>query len=136
MIFLPENESYSCEDTSTVTTVTTTTSDNTTTTTTNTQTCTKTTQSASDDDNACRICGNLNLDKLYEQTRATALRSSNLAASTSNGILLFTQIVIKEILKQECCRQAPNLDNIILLATTIAALAENIHTYNPQPFNP
>ncbi len=130
-------ETSTCEDTSTVTTVTTSTENDTTTTTTSTQTCTKTVQTTPDSDSGeCGFCGRLNLDKLAEQTRCTALKSSNLAVANSNAILLFTQLVMQEILKNECRRKNPNTDRIFSAAATIAALAENYHLYNPQPFNP
>lgn len=130
--------STSCvlEDVSTVTTVTTSTADDTTTTTTNTTTCTKTTSSSSDDDGGCHFCGNLNLEKLTQETRCTALKSSNLAASTSNAILIFTEILMQEIIKNECKKKNPDIEIIFRAALAIAALAENLHLYNPQPFNP
>lgn len=119
--------------------VTTETEDNITTTTTNTcsKNCNETITTAPDPSSftACCPCGKFDLDKLAEESRRCAFKSSNIALATSNGIVVFTMLVLQEILKRQCRSNTLNLDTIFLIASTIATLGDGVLINNPQPFN-
>lgn len=120
--------------------ITTDTTDNITTTTTDTcskssnQTVTKA-PPASNVLTTCCPCGHFDLNKLAEESRRCAFKSSNVALAVSNSIVVFTMIVLQEILKNQCRCKNLNLDTVFLLASTIATLGDAVLINNPQPFN-
>lgn len=126
-----------CQDTTTI--VTADAQSNTTTTETITDNQTTTTTATRDDDAPDQTqkcpCGNLDLRKLVEQTRCWAFKSSNVAAATANGVLIFAMKILQEILISECESDNANIDNIFLIASAIGEIAQIIEVYNPQPFN-
>lgn len=138
---MAESTTCTTQDTNNVTTVVTQTVDDTTTTTTttNNQSCTKTVTDSDEDEidnsNGC-ACGPFNLDKLAEQSRNAAFRSSNIAVATSNSVSIFAMLILQELLIKQCRKKQLNLDDLFLITTAIAALAENVQSYNPQPLNP
>lgn len=126
-----------CLDTKT--TVTTETTDNkvTTTTQTDNQTTTSTT-SGSDAVNAAILrcpCHRLDLQKLLEETRRQAFRSTNRSSASANAVLVFAQKVLQQILIYKCRQDEVDINQIFLIAGAIAEIAQNIRVYNPTPFN-
>ncbi len=88
-----------------------------------------------DEDECCCPCGHLNLDKLAEESCQCAFRSSNVVIATSNSIMVFTMIVLQEVLKELCRSKNFNLDDIVLITSALAVLGDGININNPQPFN-
>lgn len=126
-----------CLDTKT--TVTTETADNkvTTTTQTDNQTTTSTT-SGSDAPNTAILhcpCHRLDLEKLMEETRRQAFRSTNRSAASSNAVLIFAQKILQQILIYKCRQNEVDINQIFLIAGAIAEIAQNLRIYNPAPFN-
>lgn len=85
--------------------------------------------------NSCGCpCGHFNLDKLAEESRREAFQSSNIIAATSNSIVVFTMIILQEILKDLCRSDNFNIDNVFLITSALAALGDGIQINNPPPF--
>lgn len=80
-------------------------------------------------------CGNFDLDKLAEESRQCAFKSSNIVAATSNSIVVFTLLILQEILKKQCHTKNLNIDNVFLITSAIATLGDGIQINNPPPFN-
>lgn len=80
-------------------------------------------------------CGRFDLDRLAEESRCCAFKSSNIVAATSNAIVVFSLLVLQEILKEECRGDSLNLDNVFLITSAMAALGDGIQINNPPPFN-
>lgn len=80
-------------------------------------------------------CGHFDLDKLAEDSRRAAFKSSNIAAATSNSIVVFSLLILQEILKNLCKAKRLNLDTVFLITSAMALLAEGLQLNNPQPFN-
>ena len=80
-------------------------------------------------------CGRFDLDRLAEESRCWAFKSSNIVAATSNSIVVFSLLVLQEILKEECRAGSLNLDNVFLITSAMAALGDGIQINNPPPFN-
>ncbi|MBP2631950.1 MAG: hypothetical protein H6Q70_2578 [Firmicutes bacterium] len=115
-------------DTTTATTTTTTTNNN------NSSTC-QTVETGSDSSENCNQCGHFNLKKLAEESRYAAFRSSNIAAATSNSVVIFTMLVLQELLIKECKKGTLDLDAIFLISNAISDLSVGIVVTNPQPLN-
>lgn len=119
--------------------VTTETQDNVTTTTTNTtsKNCNETVTKTPDPNTltACCPCGKFDLNKLAEESRRCAFKSSNIALADSNSIVVFAMLILQEILKKQCRNNTLNLDTIFLITSTIATLGDAVLINNPQPFN-
>lgn len=130
---MPETvtKTETCNDTTTI--VTTDSATNRTTTQQTVDNCTKTT-TFTRGDRPCP-CGHLDLERLVEQTRCWAFKSSNLAAANSNAVLIFALQVLQEILIHECRNKNATINQIFLITTAIAEIAEIIRVYNPSPFN-
>lgn len=79
-------------------------------------------------------CGRFNLDKLAEESRREAFQSSNIVAATSNSIVVFTMLILQEILKDLCRSDNFNIDNVFLVTTALAALGDGMQINNPPPF--
>lgn len=111
--------------------------DATTTTTTNerTSTISETTQTAADQVAGCNNCGHFDLKKLAEESRCAAFRSSNIAAATSNSIVIFTMLILQELLIKECKKTTLNLDTILLISSAVSNLSVGIIVTNPQPLS-
>jgi hypothetical protein len=108
----------------------------TTTTTTNQRTSTvETTETAGDILAGCNSCGHFDLKKLAEESRCAAFRSSNIAAATSNSVVIFTMLILQEILIKECKKGTLNLDTIFLISNAISNLSTGIIVVNPQPLS-
>lgn len=84
---------------------------------------------------ACCPCGRFDLDKLAEESRRCAFKSSNIVLATSNSIVVFTLLVLQEILKNQCRSHRLNLDTVFLIASAMATVGEGIRVNNPPPFN-
>lgn len=93
------------------------------------------TTTETDDDGCCCPCGHLDLDKLAEDTCQCAFRSSNIVIATSNSIMVFTMIILQEVLKELCRSKNFNLEDVVLITSALAILGDGININNPQPFN-
>ncbi|MBP2631068.1 MAG: hypothetical protein H6Q70_1696 [Firmicutes bacterium] len=127
----------STTDVTTVVTAVDETTSATTTTTTNqrTNTLSETTETTEDNLIDCNNCGNIDLRKLAEESRCAAFRSSNIAAATSNSVVIFTMLILQEILIKECKKGTFDLDSILLISNAISNLSAGIVVVNPQPLN-
>jgi hypothetical protein len=108
-----------------------------TTTTTNqrTSTVSETLETAGDTVAICNNCCHFDLKKLAEESRCAAFRSSNIAAATSNSVVIFTMLVLQELLIKECKKGTLNLDTIFLISNAISNLSVGIIVINPQPLS-
>ncbi|WP_418627456.1 hypothetical protein [Anaerosinus sp.] len=88
-----------------------------------------------DENDCCCPCGHLDLDKLAEDACQCAFRSSNIVIATSNSIMVFTMIILQEVLKELCRSKNFNLDDVVLITSALAVLGDGININNPQPFN-
>jgi len=75
------------------------------------------------------------LKKLAEESRCAAFRSSNIAAATSNSVVIFTLLVFQELLIKECKKSTLDLNTIFLISNAISNLSASILVTNPQPLN-
>lgn len=126
------------DSTSTTTVVTETdpTASTTTTTTTNQQNSSTCQITETENTNApCGPCAHFDLKKLAEESRAAAFRSSNIAAATSNSVIIFTMLVLQELLIKECKKNTLDLDAIFLISNAISNLGDGITITNPQALN-
>lgn len=83
----------------------------------------------------CNNCSHFDLKKLAEESRCAAFRSSNIAAATSNSVVIFTMLILQEILIKECRKGTLNLDTILLISNAISNLSTGIIVVNPQPLS-
>lgn len=113
------------------------TTDATTTTTTNqrTSTISETTETTGDSLNGCTPCGPFDLKKLAEESRCAAFRSSNIAAATSNSVVIFALLILQELLIKECKKGTLDLNTIFLISNAISNLSTSIIVINPPPLN-
>jgi len=111
--------------------------DATTTTTTNNRNTTicETTEIADDTSEGCNQCGHFDLKKLAEESRCAAFRSSNIAVATSNSVVIFTMLLLQELLIKECKKGTLNLDTIFLISNAISNLSVGIIVINPPPLS-
>lgn len=79
-------------------------------------------------------CSKFDLDKIAEESRRCAFKSSNIILATSNAIVVFTLLVLQEILITQCRRGRLNYDTLFLITSAIAALGDSIKINNPPPF--
>lgn len=75
------------------------------------------------------------LKKLAEESHCAAFRSSNIAAATSNSVVIFTMLLLQELLIKECKKGTINLDTILLISNAISNLSAGVIVTNPQPLN-
>ena len=131
------NTTESSTDITTIVTEVDHTTDATTTTTTNQRTSTVSETTETDDDRVagCNNCGHFDLKKLAEESRCAAFRSSNIAAATSNSVVIFTMLVLQELLIKECKKGTLNFDMIFLISNAISNLSAGIIVINPPPLN-
>lgn len=124
-------------DITTVVTEVDTQTDTTTTTTTNQRTSnvSETTEIADDAVALCNNCCHFDLKKLAEESRCAAFRSSNIAAATSNSVVIFTLLILQELLIKECKKGTLNLDTILLISSAISNLSVGIIVTNPPPLS-
>ena len=64
------------------------------------------------------------------EARTIARRSSNLTASAANSTALFALMVLERKLLDTLCDPTASLDDILLIADSIAALNDTITLYN------
>lgn len=83
----------------------------------------------------CNSCGHFDLKKLAEESRCAAFRSSNIAAATSNSVVIFTMLILQEILIKECRKGTLDLNTILLISNAISSLSTGIIVVNPQPLS-
>lgn len=95
----------------------------------------ETTEIAGDNLAGCNSCGHFDLKKLAEESRCAAFRSSNIAAATSNSVVIFTMLILQEILIKECKRGTLDLNTIFLISNAISNLSTGIIVVNPQPLS-
>lgn len=137
---MPETRVTTSEKNCNVSTVRTTTQDTVTTTQTDnhTKTRSETVTVTPDETNtliAACPCGRFDLDKLAEESRREAFKSSNIALAISNSIAVFTLLILQEILKNQCKTHRLNLNTVFLITSAIAGLVDGVIVNNPAPFN-
>ncbi len=64
----------------------------------------------------------VNTALLFRRARKIALCNSSLAAAEANAVSLFALFVLQQILAQQALNPVTNLNNIVLLSNSIAAL--------------
>jgi hypothetical protein len=64
----------------------------------------------------------VNTALLFRRARRIALCNSSLAAAEANAVSLFALFVLQQILAQQALNPVTNLNNIVLLSNSIAAL--------------
>lgn len=80
-------------------------------------------------------CGRFNLDKLADETLACSLQSSNIMLAQSNAIVVFTMIILQEVLITICKSDNFKIDNVFLITSALASLGDGLQINNPPPFN-
>lgn len=100
------------------------------------KTTTKTSNKTLNDPKVIRCpCHRLNLQKLLEETRCQAFKSSNRAAARADGVLLFALQILQNILICKCKQEEVNINDLFLIATAMGEIGDIISIYNPPPFN-